>query len=285
MMQNYLYGRYRWPWISELYEFIQSVYLLPALIAVVANPRKPTFKVTAKTESLDQSRISELGMPFFLIFGLLILGVVATVYRIVTEPYNAEITLAVGAWNMLNLVIAGCALGVVAERSSRRQSHRVRIQRPCEIVVAGRRAPGVLRNVSIGGAGLVLSQTWPVGVDQAGLCTIVFRPNADLGATELPCEIRQVGDGANGAQVGLRFIPSEPMHYRLISDLVFSDAEQWNAFQLSRRKNVGVIGGTLRFFGIALFQMGRGLTYLTGLQKLSMREVEPIIGAQTPQAR
>jgi cellulose synthase (UDP-forming) len=52
MMQNYLYGRYRWPWISELYEFIQSVYLLPAVISVLLNPGKPTFKVTAKNESL-----------------------------------------------------------------------------------------------------------------------------------------------------------------------------------------------------------------------------------------
>ena len=35
IMQNYLYGKYRWPWISELYEFIQSVYLLPAIISVI----------------------------------------------------------------------------------------------------------------------------------------------------------------------------------------------------------------------------------------------------------
>ena len=41
MMQNYLYGRYRWPWISDLYEFIQTIYLLPALLSVIANPSKP----------------------------------------------------------------------------------------------------------------------------------------------------------------------------------------------------------------------------------------------------
>ena len=69
MMQNYLYGRFRWPWISELYEYVQSVYLLPAVISVMLNPRKPTFKVTAKDETLDQSYISELGGPFYIIFG------------------------------------------------------------------------------------------------------------------------------------------------------------------------------------------------------------------------
>ena len=50
MMQNYLYGSFRWPWISELYEYVQTVHLLPAVVSVMLNPRKPTFKVTAKDE-------------------------------------------------------------------------------------------------------------------------------------------------------------------------------------------------------------------------------------------
>ena len=50
MMQNYLYGAFRWPWISELYEYVQTIHLLPAVISVMLNPRKPTFKVTAKDE-------------------------------------------------------------------------------------------------------------------------------------------------------------------------------------------------------------------------------------------
>ena len=106
MMQNYLYGRYRWPWISELYEFIQSVYLLPAVISVLLNPSKPTFKVTAKNESLETRRVSELGRPFFIIFAVLTLGLVATYWRIITEPYNADITFVVGMWNILNLLMA-----------------------------------------------------------------------------------------------------------------------------------------------------------------------------------
>ena len=57
MMQNYLYGSFRWPWISELYEYVQTVHLLPAVISVILNPRKPTFKVTAKDESIAVSRL------------------------------------------------------------------------------------------------------------------------------------------------------------------------------------------------------------------------------------
>jgi cellulose synthase (UDP-forming) len=60
IMQNYLYGSFRWPWISELYEYVQTVHLLPAVISVMLNPRKPTFKVTAKDESIAVSRLSEI---------------------------------------------------------------------------------------------------------------------------------------------------------------------------------------------------------------------------------
>jgi len=43
-------------------------------LSVITNPSKPTFKVTAKNENLSQSRISELGAPYFIIFGVLLLG-------------------------------------------------------------------------------------------------------------------------------------------------------------------------------------------------------------------
>jgi cellulose synthase (UDP-forming) len=48
----------------------------------------------------------------------------------------------------------------------------------------------------------------------------------------------------------------------MISDLVFSNSDQWVKFQLSRRNNIGILKGTIWFFGVALFQTGRGLTYL-----------------------
>jgi cellulose synthase (UDP-forming) len=60
MLQNYLYGEFRWPWISELYEYAQSLYMLPALVSVLLHPSRPTFNVTAKGESIDTDRLSEI---------------------------------------------------------------------------------------------------------------------------------------------------------------------------------------------------------------------------------
>ncbi|MGO8557674.1 cellulose synthase catalytic subunit (UDP-forming), partial [Rhizobium ruizarguesonis] len=74
IMQNYLYWSFRWPWISELYEYVQTVHLLPAVVSVMLNPMKPTFKVTAKDESIAVSRLSEISRPFFVIFAVQIVA-------------------------------------------------------------------------------------------------------------------------------------------------------------------------------------------------------------------
>ena len=71
--------------LSELYETVQSVFLLRALGAVFLNPRKPSFRVTSKGETNRSSRISELGWPVFIVFFILILGVVAMVWRLMTS--------------------------------------------------------------------------------------------------------------------------------------------------------------------------------------------------------
>ncbi|MGO4570418.1 UDP-forming cellulose synthase catalytic subunit [Microvirga sp. 2TAF3] len=268
MMQNYLYGRYRWPWISDLYEFIQTVYLLPAILSVIANPSKPTFKVTAKNESMIQSRVSELGAPFFVIFGILVLGVIATAVRIWAEPYKADVTLVTGAWNLLNLIIAGCALGVVSERGTRRQSHRIRSQRPSRFIMGDKIVDAMIQDVSVGGASLRLSQSGLPGLKKGALGTLEFTPYSKLPINQLPMEVRKMSMDEKGVLIGCRFLTETPEHHQLIADLVFANADQWSEFQKRRHQDIGILRGTLWFLTVAIYQTGRGLAYLFGLQKL-----------------
>ena len=269
MMQNYLYGRYRWPWISELYEFIQSVYLLPAVVSVLLNPGKPTFKVTAKSEELGTRRISELGLPFFIIFAVLALGVVATYWRTITQPYNADTTLVVGLWNILNLLMAGCALGVVSERPEGRGARRFPVKRRGEISIDGRTAPIITENVSVDGVAVrVLSKgldTLPVNSKGE----IAFQTSIPMPSGALPVRVVRHASDEKGLILGCRYEPSEPLHSRIIADLCFSDAAIWSDFQKARRQNMGVVYGTLRFLRIAVFQTSRGLSYFFGLYRFA----------------
>jgi len=262
VMQNSLYGRWRWPWISELYEYIQSIHLLPALLSVLANPNKPTFNVTAKDEAVSQSRLSELGTPFYIIFFMLLMAVAFTGYRLMTEPYKAEITLVVGGWNLFNLIIAGCALGVVSERRENRHSRRVSVERPCHIRnVDGSWLPAIIEDVSSGG--MAVRMTQGIGALTRGADTVVrIKPHSDIENDELPIVIRNVAGAGNNTSFGCSYAPARAIDYRLIADLLYANSEIWTQTQQSKRINVGILRGTLNFLIISIYQTGRGLGYL-----------------------
>jgi cellulose synthase (UDP-forming) len=263
MMQNYLYGSFRWPWVSELYEFIQSVYLMPALISVMLNPRKPTFKVTSKNEDLQTAHISELGRPFYIIFALLLVGVGVTVWRVVAHPYEADVTLVVGAWNILNLIMAGCALGVVSERTDPRHSHRVTVMRRAEFLIGDTVVPATIEDVSYGGAKIRFGNAKRLqGLASGSIGTIRFQPHGQQGLHELPLRVRTMVHEEGGLFIGAQFMPGTAQHHRLIADLIFANSDQWTAFQKSRRRNPGILRGTVWFMSTALWQTGRGIVYL-----------------------
>ncbi len=276
MMQNYLYGAFRWPWISELYEYVQTVHLLPAVISAIINPRKPSFKVTAKDESVLVSRLSEISRPFFLIFAVLLFALVVTIYRVYTEPYKADVTLVVGGWNLLNLILAGCALGVVSERGEKTATRRVKVSRRCEFGLDGKWYPASIENVSVNGARVnVFVQNIPkLAMDTRG--EIRFTPHSGDGQAEiLPVAIRNTEVAGDIITLGCLYLPEVARHHNLVADLIFANSKQWTDFQLSRRGNPGLLRGTFWFFGLAFYQMSRGLAYLfkgTGARLEASRE-------------
>ncbi|PVB60305.1 UDP-forming cellulose synthase catalytic subunit [Labrenzia sp. 011] len=261
LLQNYLYGRFRWPLISELYEYIQTVHLLPAVVSVILNPSKPTFKVTAKDESISESRLSELSLPFFIIFVILLVGVAVSLVRLFTEPYKADITVVVGAWNLLNVILAGCALGVVSERGERQSTQRVKVSRKCEVKVGGEWLPATISDVSVRGAGIEVLGKIARTISEDDEVEIRIVPLADLPENILPVKIRHTENTADGVIFGCEYVVKNTQHNRIIADLVFANSAKWSDFQKRRRTNPGVVGGTMGFLRIALRQTARGISY------------------------
>ncbi|CAD7051801.1 cellulose synthase catalytic subunit (UDP-forming) [Pseudorhizobium halotolerans] len=262
MMQNYLYGYFRWPWISELYEYVQTVHLLPAVVSVILNPRKPTFKVTAKDESITVARLSEISRPFFVIFAVLLIATGFAAYRIYTEPYKADITLVVAGWNVLNLILAGCALGVVAERRERASSRRVKVQRRCEVFIEDQWYTGSIEDVSVGGAKVNVNAKHIRALTKGKKSLLRFQPHGRMGVETLPIIIRGIDPVGDMTVIGCQYDPASPADHRWIADLIFANSDQWSQFQQSRRTNPGIIKGTVVFLGVALYQTTRGLLYL-----------------------
>ncbi len=263
MMQNFLYGSFRWPWISELYEYVQTVHLLPAVVSVLFNPSKPTFKVTAKDESISEARLSEISRPFFVIFFVLVIAMVFAIYRIYAEPYKADVTLVVGGWNLLNIIFAGCALGVVSERGERSASRRITVKRRCELQFQedGPWLPATVQNVSVHGMLINVFEDDLDRIEKGSSARIKVEPYSPGSPSTMTIDIVRTVKQQGFMSIGCTFAPKENIERRLIADLIFANSEQWTEFQRARRRNPGLIRGTASFLAIALFQTQRGLFY------------------------
>lgn len=271
MLQNYLYGAYRWPWISELYEYVQSVHLLPAIISVILNPRKPTFNVTAKDESILVSRLSEIARPFFIIFIILVLALLLAAYRIYTEPYKADVLLVVGGWTLLNLIMAGCALGVVSERGERTASVRVKVTRRCEVMIDDQWHTATIDDVSANGMLINIYARDISSLSVGSETSARFITHASEQSGNLPIEIRNVSREGDLISIGCLYKPSRAAHHRLVADLIFANSARWSEIQQERRTNPGVLRATVWFLSLSLYQTGRGLAYFLGLKQYSAK--------------
>ena len=287
MLQNYLYGRVRWPFMSELYEYVQGVYLAKAIVSVIAKPRKPTFNVTAKGISLDENHLSGLAKPFFLVFGLLLAGAVTAFYRYFFEP-GAELMLIVGLWTTFNLAIAGVALGVVAERREPDRFPRLAIDRR-GVLTCGEQAISVaINSVSVGGCAVRFAEGATVPVDLARCRLSVLPLEGPPVHAPLLLDLVHATPDADGVTYGFSFDTMGPAGYTALADLMYGDPEAMLRFQSKRRSHKNLFSGSLQFLYWGATEPVRAFSYMLGKQGVAvpavaaMPSAEPVIAVSSP---
>ncbi|WP_245408725.1 UDP-forming cellulose synthase catalytic subunit [Variibacter gotjawalensis] len=244
LLQNFLYGRVRWPWISELYEYVQGVYLSKAIFSVVLSPRKPTFNVTAKGLSLDKDHLSELAWPYFAIYALLMFGGCVAFYRYMFEPGVTNLMLIVGLWNTFNLIIAGAALGVVSERRAVDRHPRLGIERSAALSANGRVVPVIVINVSTGGCGIRPVEGALPGDITKGRLHIVPLGNR-VTDESLPVVLRHAQSPETN-YYGFEFDGITNREYNALADLMYGEASALQRFLDHRRSHKNLFAGTFQ---------------------------------------
>jgi cellulose synthase (UDP-forming) len=129
-VSNHLYGKLRHPFYSELFEIIQSIYLIPAVVSVFLNPRSPRFRVTPKSISLQEDTLTHLATPFYLMLLLNLLAFCAGAVLWLNRPVLLDTIAICLSWNTFNMFLVICCLGVVWERRQLRRSHRYATREP-----------------------------------------------------------------------------------------------------------------------------------------------------------
>jgi len=153
MISTMLFGRTRWPLVSELYEILQCAFTLNALIKVFLKPRAPSFVVTPKGESLDKTFVSPLSGVFYWLTLLITFALGSGVYKFITEPLTRELTVVVMLWNIFNLILLLSVMSVLLERKQVRSQSRLPATNSVVLRTSDDEAwVGDLVDLSLGGA-------------------------------------------------------------------------------------------------------------------------------------
>ena len=244
IVTDYLFGRYRWALVSELYELMQALYSLPAIIEVIRSPRSPEFAVTPKGEFLEENFITSLAGPFYWMLLFNIASLCAGVVRLFVLPQDTDVILITMFWEMFNLSLLVCAIGALYELKQRRETPRVSSDIPALLTIDGKTIPGVVSDMSSGGLGLRVRPQFidSLGVSIKGLEIEVQAYNSALKRdVTLPGTITSAVLLQSGlVQVGMQVNLEEIEHKRSLVSLVYGDSERWVAERASRQPDLPV---------------------------------------------
>lgn len=262
-MQSYLYGKVRWPWVSELYEYVQSIMLVGSIVSVIRNPRKPTFNVTAKGQTLDSNGLSPIAIPYFVMFFVLLAAAVYSMWRLATEPVASDLLMIVAIWNFLNLLLAGAGLGVVAERRELRRNQRLPIRRHGLLRQGGRTWDVILLDASSGGVSVHFPEHEPdIDPDSDWAGEIEVRRAGRPVSFQVTIRSVREFDGTN--VFGFAFPERMPQTFMAIAEIMYSDQKPLQDRINRRQVRIDILTGTVRFARWSIVESFRATGYLLG---------------------
>ena len=250
-VSNHLYGKLRHPFYSELFEIIQSIYLIPAVVSVFLNPRSPRFRVTPKSISLQQDTLAHLATPFYLMLLLNLLAICAGAVLWLNRPVMLDTIAICLCWNTFNLLLVICCLGVVWERRQLRRSHRYSTREAVTVFDprSGARVPALLRDLSTTGIGLTVDSN-----------ELRMSPHLRLQAVDsygnphdLPLQVIRAESAGGRQTLGCRFETDDASVRRQVIGFVYGDSGRWKYFTEGRRgKGIGTIHAFFKLVNIGL---------------------------------
>jgi cellulose synthase (UDP-forming) len=244
LVTDFLFGRVRWAFVSEIYEILQSLFSLPAVFRVIINPRAPRFMVTPKGEQINKDFLSKLATPFYFLYMLVVAALVAGVFRFFNYPAERDTTCITMAWELLNLILLNTAIGALLESRQRRLNPRINANMPGQLEIAGLpRIDCAIEDLSYRGALLVMPEA--AFDDNAQPAEAELRAhNIALGKiTRLGarlCNIRKLGGGK--VAVGVEFLHRTPAEKAEAVALAHGDSERWVKSRAARNQRRSIAG-------------------------------------------
>ena len=161
---DFFFGKVRKPFFSEIYESVQALFLIPALISVIVNPFKPTFKITQKGGTIGNETLNPLAAPFFIVVSINVISIPMAAYTWVNYPLYRDVVLVTAVWCLFNIFLAVVALGAFWEKKQVRRHHRIKAYGPASVFFTRmkRTVEGSLKDVSLKGLSVELAAPFEI---------------------------------------------------------------------------------------------------------------------------
>jgi len=308
---DYLFGRYRWTLISELYETLQSLFSLQAILMVIRSPRAPSFNVTPKGEQMEEDAISQLAGPFYVVYLLALMTLVVGIWKLFHTHDHHDVIISAMGWDLLNLIILNACIGVLYERRQRRATPRVPAnmrgdtfflpppQTGAELSDVVPAVPGHLpsghlerfscRVLDISPRGAQLSFHVALApLIQQGINYLQIYNRALDHVSELPIVVRNSFVSANKKSliVGVQFADHSVAGLSETVALSSGDSHRWADYRERRNRSLGIVRSILLL--IRLGTVHAGGQYLLFFKELGMylkrRLLDPVLSTHFVQS-
>ncbi len=236
VVMDFFYGRYRRRFFSEVYESVQSLFLTPAVLSAIFNPRKPSFKITPKGKKVANEFLNPMATVFFMICLLNAVGIGFAAVKWVYYPLFRSVIFIAFFWCLYNLLLALITLGAFWERQQLRQHHRLRSKGSVQVFFTrlNQTIAGEIKDLSLSGLGLELSLPFAARLDDE----VRLESTDSYGIRhELLARVKAKRERGGKTFLGVEFVMNEST-YPLIVSFVYGDSRRWQTITEERFKPV-----------------------------------------------
>ena len=225
MMMDYFYRGTRSPVFSEIYETVQSLFLIPAVISVLLNPWNPSFHVTPKGQLNTKEYLSPVSAPFFAIIGVNVVAFAAAFVKWVEQPAARDVIIVTAVWCAFNVFMVILALGAFWERKQVRKFYRIGATGSVTVYFPrmGESLVGEVRDVSMTGIAFDIGLSFLPREQER----IVLEVRDSYGQHyRFESQLKRVVDRKGQYFCGSEFVVGQ-VSYREVVAYVFGDSQRW----------------------------------------------------------
>lgn len=246
---DFLYGRVRQPFFSEIYESVQSLFLIPPILSVILNPRKPTFKVTPKGKRLEKEHLNPMATTFSLVILINLIAIPLAMVKWFNYPLYRDVIVITFSWCIFNLLLALASLGTFWERRQVRNYHRIRATGTVSLFVPrlNQSAEGEITDISLTGMAFELSLPFSVEHEEE----VLLKVQDSYGEWyEFQAKIQRNKKAGDKTFVGVEFLSDKETYSQLVK-FVYGDSKRWMD-QWEERPQTSTLQDLLHFIRMGL---------------------------------